>query len=106
MVGLIGHPDFSIKNPNKVRALIGTFCQANPLHFHRKDGKGYKFIADQVIVLDKINTNIASRMVSAFNRWKRYDLDRQTLMKQELERIIKTDRLSKAVYEIVSKALD
>jgi aminopeptidase N len=106
VVALCDHPDFSMKNPNKVRSLIGTFTQANPSHFHRKDGKGYEFAADRIIILDRLNTNIAARMASAFNRWKRYDTHRQGLMKQQLERIMNTENLSKAVYEIVSKALD
>ena len=103
---LCGHPDFTMKNPNKVRALIGTFSQANPVVFHGSQGQGYAFLADKVILLDRINTSIAARMVSAFNKWKRYDLERQSLIKKELERILGSDNLSKGVYEIVSKALE
>jgi aminopeptidase N len=106
VVALTRHADFSIRNPNKVRSLIGMFCQGNPLNFHRKDGKGYRFLGDRVIELDKINTNIASRMASGFNRWKRYDDLRKELMKDELVRIINTPNLSTGVFEIVSKALD
>ncbi len=106
VVALCGHPDFSMKNPNKVRSLIGTFAQANPVSFHSIDGKGYTFLADRVILLDKINASIAARMVSAFNKWKRYDPERSALMQKELERILASDRLSKGVYEVVSKALD
>jgi aminopeptidase N len=64
------------------------------------------FLADRVILLDKINASIAARMVSAFNKWKRHDPDRSALMQKELERILASDRLSKGVYEVVSKALD
>ena len=106
VMALCNHPDFSMKNPNKVRALIGTFAQANPMAFHNKQGTGYMFLADRVILLDKINASIAARMVSAFNKWKRYDPDRSALMQKELERILASDRLSKGVYEVVSKALD
>lgn len=106
VISLCNHPDFSMKNPNKVRSLIGTFAQANPMAFHNKQGKGYMFLADRVILLDKINASIAARMVSAFNKWKRYDPDRSALMQKELERILASDRLSKGVYEVVSKALD
>jgi aminopeptidase N len=102
---LCDHPGFSIKNPNKVRALIGTFAQMNPMAFHNKNGKGYVFLADRVIQLDTINASIAARMVSAFNKWKRYDEDRKVLMKKELTRILETDKLSKGVYEVVSKAV-
>ncbi|MBU1172583.1 MAG: aminopeptidase N [Proteobacteria bacterium] len=106
VIRLSGHPDFSMKNPNKIRALIGTFAHGNPFHFHGINGKAYSFIADQVIVLDTINTSVAARLVTAFNKWKRFDLSRQELMKNELERILGTDKLSKAVYEIVSKVLN
>jgi len=102
---LTDHPCFSMKNPNKVRSLIGTFAQANPMAFHEKQGRGYAFLADRVIELDRINASVAARMVSAFNKWKRYDSGRKLLMKQELARILETDRLSKGVYEVVSAAM-
>jgi aminopeptidase N len=102
---LLDHPAFSIRNPNKVRSLIGVFAMANPTGFHAADGSGYRFHADQVIALNAINPQVAARMASAFNRWKRYDTDRQALMKSELARIAATDGLSPDVYEIVSKAL-
>jgi aminopeptidase N len=102
---LMEHPAFSITNPNKVRSLIGTFSMANPTGFHAADGSAYRFHADRVIELDSLNPQVASRMVSAFNQWKRYDQDRQALMKIELERIAAMDGLSPGVYEIISKAL-
>jgi aminopeptidase N len=105
VTALAGHSAFDIKNPNKVRALIGAFCQANPWHFHRKDGKGYDLLADTVIALNTINPSIAARMASGFNRWKRYDKERQGLMKARLERIKATENLASGVFEIVSKAL-
>ncbi|GAB6094558.1 aminopeptidase N [Desulfatiferula olefinivorans] len=105
VIALTTHPAFSRENPNKVRALIGTFAHGNFVHFHAPDGRGYRFVADQVIRQDNINSSIAARIVTAFNKWDRLDQKRQTLMKQELERISTTSGLSKAVYEIVSKAL-
>lgn len=102
---LCDHPDFDIKNPNKVRSLIGAFCQANPSHFHRRDGKGYDILADAVIALNTINPSIAARMVSGFNRWRRYDEERQHLMKERLQRIQGTPNLANGVFEIVSRAL-
>lgn len=102
---LIDHPDFSIKNPNKVRSLIGSFAMFNPVNFHQKDGKGYRFVGEQVKNLDKINPQIASRMVAAFNNRKKYDKSRNNLMKKILENIISQPDLSKNVYEIVSNAL-
>ncbi len=102
---LTEHTDFSIENPNKVRSLIGAFCQANQWNFNRIDGKGYIFLADSVIRLDTINPSIAARMAGAFNKWKRLDDTRQALVKKQLERILKQENLSKGTYEIVSKAL-
>ncbi len=102
---LATHSDFSIKNPNKVRSLIHMFAMGNQINFHRKDGAGYKFIAEKIIELDSINPQIAARLSSCFNHWKKYDDQRKTLMKTELEQILSVKKLSKNVYEIVSSAL-
>ncbi len=102
---LLEHPGFSLSNPNKVYALLGSFAKANPVGFHRADGGGYRLFAEQVIKLNKINPQVAARMVSAFNQWRRYDLPRQELMQTELKRIAAVPDLSPDVYEIVSKAL-
>ena len=98
--------EFDITNPNKVRAVIGTFSHRNLVHFHAADGSGYRFLANQVIELNHINPQIAARLVGAFNRWRKYDNERQGLAKTELERILETPKLSKAVYEIVSRNLE
>ena len=103
---LLSHPDFTLKTPNRARALIGTFCMGNPAHFHAVDGGGYRFLADRVIELNAINPQVASRMITPLLRWRRYDSARQDLMKSELERIAKTPELSKDVFEKVSKALE
>jgi aminopeptidase N len=103
--GLMKHPAFSIKNPNNVRALIGQFCRNNPINFHAKDGSGYRFLAEQVLVLDKLNPQVASRQLGAFNSWRRYDEQRQTLMKQALSDIANTEGLSPDVFEVVTKYL-
>jgi len=102
---LMDHPAFSMQNPNKVRALIGVFSMLNPTGFHAADGSGYRFHADCVIELDGINPQIAARMASVFNRWKRYDEDRKRLMKRELQRIASGADLSGDVAEIVKNAL-
>ncbi|MGZ4954175.1 MAG: aminopeptidase N [Methylobacter sp.] len=102
---LMQHPAFDLKNPNRVRSLIGAFSQANPLHFHAANGQGYQFLADQIIALNTLNPQVASRMVSALTTWRRYDEGRQALMKAQLERIITTEAISKDVYEIASKSL-
>ncbi|XP_065858314.1 puromycin-sensitive aminopeptidase isoform X1 [Euphorbia lathyris] len=101
---LLNHPAFDIRNPNKVYSLIGGFC-GSPVNFHAKDGSGYQFLGEIVLQLDKINPQVASRMVSAFSRWKRYDETRQALAKAQLERIMSANGLSENVFEIASKSL-
>jgi len=102
---LMHHPAFSIQNPNKVRSLIGVFSMLNPTGFHAADGSGYAFHADRVIELDKLNPQMAARMASAFNRWKRYDENRKALMKAQLQRIAAVADLSGDVSEIINNAL-
>ncbi len=102
---LMGHPAFSIQNPNKVRALLGVFSMLNPTGFHSANGSAYAFHADRVIELDALNPQIAARMATAFNRWKRYDENRKTLMKKQLQRIAAVKNLSGDVAEIVNSAL-
>jgi aminopeptidase N len=104
--GLMQHEAFSIKNPNNIRALIGMFCRNNPLYFHAKDGSGYQFLAEQIVVLDKLNPQVAARMLGALNSWRRYDAHRQGLMKAALEHIAGQANLSADVYEIVTKYLN
>ncbi|MCL7040661.1 hypothetical protein MKW94_024736 [Papaver nudicaule] len=101
---LLKHPGFDLRNPNKVYSLIGGFC-GSPVNFHAKDGSGYKFLGEIVVQLDKINPQVASRMVSAFSRWRRYDETRQALAKAQLEMIMSTNGLSENVFEIASKSL-
>jgi aminopeptidase N len=103
--GLMKHPAFSIKNPNNVRAVIGQFCRNNPVNFHAKDGSGYRFLAEQILVLDKLNPQIASRQLGALNSWRQYDVERQDLMKSALNSIASAEGLSPDVYEIVTKYL-
>jgi aminopeptidase N len=103
--GLMEHPAFSIKNPNKVRSLISVFAMLNPTGFHAPDGSGYGFVADRVIELDGMNPQVAARLATAFNRWKRYDDGRKALMKNALERIAAKKGLSADVAEIVNSAL-
>ncbi|MGJ0427998.1 aminopeptidase N [Methylobacter sp.] len=102
---LMAHDAFDLKNPNRVRSLIGAFSQANQLHFHAANGQGYQFLADQIIALNTINPQVASRMLSALTQWRRYDESRQALMKAQLERIMGTENISKDVYEVASKSL-
>lgn len=91
--------------PNLVRALLGQFVASNKVQFNHPSGRGYKLAAERLLELDKLNPQVASRIASAFKDYKRTPSNLQALMKPELERIIKTDGLSKNVYEIVSKIL-
>ncbi len=102
---LVSHPDFSLKNPNRIRSLIGVFAAQNPFNFHRSDGEGYRFTADIIMTLDQTNPMIAARIVSAFNNWKRYDGKRREKMQKELGNIMALPSISTDVYEIVSRAL-
>lgn len=102
---LMQHPAFTLKNPNKVRALVGAFAGQNLVNFHAADGSGYRFLADLVIELNALNPQIASRQLAPLTRWRKYDDARQALMKGELERILGSGELSSDVYEVVSKSL-
>jgi aminopeptidase N len=102
---LMDHKLWSIKNPNKVRSLIGAFAMGNPVNFHKEDGSGYQFHADFVLELDKLNPQVASRMVRALMNWRHYEAGRSQLMREQLKRIKAQDGLSGDVFEIVSKAL-
>ena len=102
---LMRHPDFNIRNPNRVRALIGSFCQGNPARFHEQGGAGYRFLADRVLQLDGINPQVAARLLNPLTRWRRFDEQRQRLMKEELQRILGARELSRDVFEVASKAL-
>ena len=103
--GLMKHPAFSLKNPNNVRAVIGQFCRNNPAAFHAIDGSGYQFLVEQILLLDKLNPQVASRQLGAFNSWRRYDVKRQQLMRDALQAIAAQPSLSADVYEVVTKYL-
>jgi aminopeptidase N len=101
---LAGQPDFVITNPNRLRSLAGTFG-ANHWAFHSPDGRGYAFLADMIVAADKLNPQVAARLVTPFGRWRRFEADRSELMRQALERIAAVPGLSKDVFEQVSKSL-
>ena len=102
---LLIHPDFRLTNPNKVRAVIGSFCHGNPINFHAPDGSGYAFLAEQILILDPINPQIAARLLNALSDWRRYEPIRQSAMRQILRDILAESNLSKDIYEIASKSL-
>ena len=103
---LMRHPLFSTKNPNKVRALLGTFAMANPVNFNRPDGKGYEFMAKRVLEIDAFNPQIAARLLSAFRSWKALEPERRKLAKKTLQGIAAAKPLSHDVFEIVGKMLE
>jgi aminopeptidase N len=102
---LLDHPLFSLSTPNKVRALIGSFAQSNQVQFNRADGAGYRFVADQCLALDRFNPQLAARILNAFRSWRSLEPKRRHLAKQVLQRIAKTEGLSRDVFEIASKML-
>ncbi len=104
VVALAGHPDFTLANPNRMRSLVGAFA-ANQRAFHDRSGRGYRFLADMILAVDRLNPQTAARLVPPLGRWRRFDPARQDLMKAELERIVATAGLSKDVFEQASKSL-
>jgi len=96
---------FSLKNPNRVRALIGAFAIGNPLRFHDPSGSGYRLLREVVQTLDAINPQTAARMAAAFENWRRYDSVRQQLMRSELEAVAARPGMSANLYEMVTKML-
>ena len=101
---LARHPDFTVGNPNRWRALVGNFA-ANQWAFHHASGRGYRFVADMILEVDKLNPQVAARQVPSLGRWRRFEPKRAALMRAELERIVKTPGLSKDVFEQASKSL-
>jgi aminopeptidase N len=101
---LASHPEFTMTNPNRLRSLAGTFG-ANHWAFHSADGRGYAFLADMIVAADKLNPQIAARLVPPLGRWRRFEPKRAEMMRAALERIAATRGLSKDVFEQVSKSL-
>ena len=102
---LFEHKDFDIKNPNRVRSLLGAFCSANPVCFHDVSGFGYELLEEYIEIIDAMNPQIASRLCVPLTRWKRYNETRQQLMKSALQRLISLPDLSNDVSELVEKSL-
>ena len=102
---LMMHPAFTLKNPNRVRSLISSFCHGNQVRFHAADGSGYAFAADQIVALDPLNPQVAARLARSFDRWKKFDPARQDHARAALQRIRDTGGLSKDTAEVVTRAL-
>ncbi len=101
---LMKHSAFDMKNPNRVRALIGAFS-ANHLRFHDKSGAGYRLLGEVIRSLDSMNPQVAARLTGAFETWRRYDANRQSLMRAELEATLAQKNLSPNLFEVASKIL-
>jgi aminopeptidase N len=101
---LMRHPVFDLRNPNRVRALIGAFS-ANHLRFHDKSGTGYALVGGAIRALDPLNPQVAARLAGAFETWRRYDADRQALMRAELQTTLAQKNLSPNLFEVASKIL-
>ena len=103
---LLHHRSFTMSNPNRIRALIGAFVSGNPAAFHAKDGSGYQFLVEMLTDLNTRNPQVAARMIEPLIRLKRYDADRQALMRQALETLQGLDKLSGDLYEKITRALN
>jgi aminopeptidase N len=102
---LLNHPLYDASNPNRVRSVLGAYTHQNLPGFHRADGKGYALWAEQVVAIDRKNSQLASRLARSLDRWSRFEPARRALMKQALERVAADEKLSPDVREVVSKAL-
>jgi aminopeptidase N len=101
---LAAHPDFTLANPNRLRALAGSFA-ATPFAFHREDGRGYDWLAETIVAADKLNPQTAARFVPPLGRWRKLEPGRAAKMRAALERILATPDLSKDVFEQASRSL-
>ncbi|WP_287147323.1 aminopeptidase N C-terminal domain-containing protein, partial [Aeromonas sp.] len=101
----MAHPTFSIRNPNRLRALIGSFAMNNQVQFHAVDGSGYRFLTDLLIELNEVNPQVASRLITPLIQFKRLDEARKALIRAELLRLFNLDGLARDLFEKISKAL-
>jgi aminopeptidase N len=101
---LAKHPAFTLANPNRLRAVVSQFAM-NHWAFNHASGRGYRFVADMIIAADRLNPQIAARLVPAFGKWRRFEPKRSAMMREQLERIVGTPGLSRDTYEQASKSL-
>ena len=106
VTSLTAHPLFKLTTPNKVRALIGTFAMSNPVQFNREDGKGYDFVAGKVLAVDKLNPQVASRILGAFRSYRSLEPKRQAMAAAALKKVAKTADISRDIGEIVNRMLE
>ncbi|MGF1651206.1 MAG: aminopeptidase N [Hyphomicrobiaceae bacterium] len=103
---LLKHPGYNATTPNKIRAVVGTFAMQNPVQFNRPDGRGYAFVAEQVLAIDAFNPQVAARLLGAFRSWRIMERGRRSLAQKTLEHLRDAPNLSRDVYEIVKRILD
>ncbi|MDE2582350.1 MAG: aminopeptidase N [Rhodospirillales bacterium] len=101
---LAAHPDFDLRNPNRVRALVGSFSAANQVRFHAASGAGYAFLAETILALDAANPQVAARLVAPLGQWRRMDAARQERMRAELQRILAASGLSRNTREMAERS--
>ncbi|MEO1264311.1 MAG: aminopeptidase N C-terminal domain-containing protein, partial [Pseudomonadota bacterium] len=103
---LMKHPAYNATTPNTIRAVVGQFAMGNPVQFNRADGEGYRFVADQVLAIDKVNPQVAARICGSFRSWRALEAGRRKLAKAAIKSLAQSDGLSRDVYEIATKILD
>ncbi len=101
---LADHPDFTMKNPNRVRSLYMAFA-ANPYGFHAASGEGYRMIGDLILKLDPINAQTAARFVPSLGKWRKFEAGRSAMMREQLERVAAAPQLSRDTFEQVTRSL-
>lgn len=102
---LLQHPDFHLRNPNRARSVISTYCHANPGAFHRADAAGYVFWSERVIEINAINPQVAARLARALDRWQNLAEPYRSAAREAIARVAAHDALSKDVREVVTRAL-
>ncbi|SNS40993.1 aminopeptidase N [Noviherbaspirillum humi] len=102
---LMSHPAFTLKNPNRARSLIFSFCNGNPPQFHATDGSGYGFWAESVIALNRINPQVAARLARSLDRWRKFTPPLRAMMQDALRQVARSGPLSKDVHEVITKSL-
>ena len=102
---LLAHPDFTLKNPNRARSVIFSYCSANPGAFHRADAAGYLFWSERVVELDALNPQVAARLARALDRWKKLTEPYRSAAREAIARVAAKPDLSNDVREVVTRAL-
>jgi aminopeptidase N len=102
---LTAHPAFSMTNPNRVRALIGSFAMGNQREFNRADGLGYGFLVETVLALDPKNPQVAARLLSALRSWRVLESGRRSHAERALKKVTAQPQLSRDVSDIAERAL-